>query len=131
MAAWTDRAGLAAGALCALHCALAPLALAALPSLSRWLGGDDLHGIHAWIIGSLSLLAVGMTWAGWRRHRRFYAWAFLVPGMLLLWGSLGVHDTTWEHVAMAMGGTLVACAHAVNLRLAHGHVHDSHCRHRP
>jgi hypothetical protein len=30
---------------------------------------------------------------------------------------------------MTFGGTLVAVAHLVNLRLTHGHVHDASCAH--
>jgi len=32
-------------------------------------------------------------------------------------------------VLVAIGGTLVACAHLTNLRLAHGHVHGPACLH--
>ena len=123
-----DRAGATAGAVCALHCALTPVAWALLPALAAPLTG--LEEAHVWIVGSLSILAIAMTVLGWRRHRRFYATAFLVPGLTLLWGAvLAFHGQTLEHVLMAIGGTLVACAHLVNLRLSHGHVHDACCRH--
>ena len=125
-----DRAGVAMGTLCALHCALTPVALALMPVLAAPLLG--LEEAHAWIVGSLSVLAIAMTWMGWRRHRRFYASAFLIPGLVFLWGAtLAFHGHALEHVLMAIGGTLVACAHLVNLRLAHGHVHDACCKHPP
>ena len=32
-------------------------------------------------------------------------------------------------IAMTFGGTLVGLAHIANLRLNHGHIHDSRCAH--
>lgn len=124
--ALADKAGMAASTACAIHCALTPLVLAFLPALSGWALG--LESLHGWMVVSLSVLAVAATWLGWRRHRKFYAWAFLVPGIGFLMGSHAFHGTA-EHVLLAIGGTLIASAHLVNLRLAHGHVHDACCKH--
>lgn len=123
-----DRIGMTASVLCAIHCAVTPLVLVALPSLSLWWA--SMEHLHGWLVGSLALFGICMTWQGWRRHQRFYAWAFLIPGLLALGCALLVPGETLEHVLMAVGGTLVACAHLVNLKLSHGHVHDACCNHR-
>lgn len=121
-----DRMGAWAGTACAVHCALTPFALALLPALGGWaLAGE---GFHEGFLVFLTVLALTTTLLGWRRHKRFYAWAFLVPGLAAIWlGHTWLEH--WEVVLAAVGGTLVVCAHLVNLRLAHGHVHDSHCSH--
>jgi len=117
--------------LCALHCALTPLLLAALPAL----------GLTVWFDGSLEWALVlfvtllGMFSLGWsyRRHRALRALGLLVPGLLALWVGLlypPLHQSTVPHaVVMTFGGTLVGLAHLVNLRLNHGHVHDAGCAH--
>ncbi len=121
-----DRIGAWAGTACAIHCGLTPLALALMPALGGWLVAGEAW--HLGFLGFLTLLALTTTMLGWRRHRRFYAWAFLVPGLMAIW--LG---HTWfeqqEAIFTAVGGTLVVCAHVVNLKLAHGHVHDAACSH--
>lgn len=113
-------------ALCAIHCAILPLVLALLPLASVWVLG--LESYHGWVVLSLAILAIATTWLGWLRHRKFYAWAFLALGLGFLGGAALSQGTT-EHVLMAIGGTLIASVHLVNLRLAHGHVHDACCRH--
>ena len=79
-------------------------------------------------------LAVASLWHGYRRHRAYHAMAFLAPGLILLWSGLlipVVHESNIAHaVAMSIGGTLVAVAHLVNLRLSQGHVHGAGCAHQ-
>lgn len=88
------------------------------------------EAFHVGFLAFLTVLAVGTTVLGWRRHRRFYAWAFLLPGLMALWAGHGLGDA-YEAIFTAIGGTLVVCAHLVNLKLAHGHVHDAQCHHAP
>ncbi|HEY4137692.1 MAG TPA: MerC domain-containing protein, partial [Casimicrobiaceae bacterium] len=83
-------------------------------------------------IAFASALALTMLIVGFRRHRQFRAFWFLVPGILLLAAGVIVdfEDNAAAHaVLVAMGGTLVAVSHLTNLRLAHGHVHDAACEH--
>lgn len=115
-----DRVGFAASFLCALHCALLPLALSLLPAIGLNLGGrvdfDQAFVIFATLLG-LSTLTLG-----YRRHRAFRAWALLLPGLALVWaGSFThLHDHTLAHAAiMTAGGLLLAGAHLLNLRLTH------------
>ena len=126
-----DRLGATGSLVCAVHCALLPLLIAALPSLgvAAWLG----HGFEQGFVLFASLLGVfSLAW-GYRRHRAIRALGLLLPGLCVLW--IGVlyaplHETLVAHaVAMTFGGTLVGLAHLANLRLNHGHVHDATCVH--
>jgi hypothetical protein len=69
-----------------------------------------------------TLLGMSTLTLGWRRHRAFHAWFLLMPGLALVWiGAFSrFHDHTLMHaLIMTMGGSLLALAHLVNLRLTH------------
>lgn len=128
---WLDRFGAAGSLVCALHCALLPLLIAALPSLGLaiWLSDGVELGfvVFATLLGAFSLV-----WS-YRRHRALRALGLLLPGLLVLWAAVlyaPLHESVVPHaVAMTFGGTLVGLGHLVNLRLNHGHVHDASCAH--
>ena len=117
--------------ICAVHCALTPILLAAIPSLglSVWLGRGFELGfvIFVSVVGLFSLL-----W-GYRRHRAFRALGLLLVGLAVLWAGIlypPLHDSVLPHaITMTLGGALVAFAHVINLRLNHWHVHDASCAH--
>ena len=115
-----DRIGFAASFLCALHCALLPLALALMPTLGLSMGGwvdiDQAVTVFATLLGCTTLAI------GWRRHRAFRAWMLLVPGLVLVWvGAFSpLHDHGPLHAGlMTVGGLMIAGAHLLNLRLTH------------
>ncbi|MDR6991514.1 MULTISPECIES: MerC domain-containing protein [Luteimonas] len=115
-----DRVGFAASFLCAVHCALLPVALALLPAFGLNVGGwvdiDQAFVVFATLLGATTLTL------GWRRHRAFHAWAMLIPGLVLVWAGAftHLHDHTTTHaVVMTIGGLLLAGAHLLNLRLTH------------
>lgn len=115
-----DRIGAAASVLCAVHCALLPLALAALPALGLSVGGwadiDQAFTVFATLLGATTLAI------GFRRHRTFQAWMLLVPGLATVWlgAFTALHDHGVAHAAvMTAGGLLIAAAHLLNLRLTH------------
>lgn len=115
-----DRLGIVASTLCAIHCALLPLAAALLPALGLGAGGwvDFDQGFVVFA----SILAVATLTLGWRRHRAYRAFALLVPGLALVWfGAFSpLHDHDLRHaLVMTAGGVLLALAHLVNLRLTH------------
>lgn len=126
-----DRFGAFGSLACAVHCALLPVLIAALPSLgiAAWLSDGFERGfvVFASLLGIFSL-----TW-GYRRHRAFRALWLLLPGLAVLWAAVlvpALHESVIPHaVAMTLGGTLVGLGHLVNLRLNHGHVHDATCVH--
>lgn len=126
-----DRIGAFGSLLCAIHCALLPLVIAALPSLgvAAWLGtGFE----EAFVLFATGLGLFSMFW-GYRRHRAVQALSLMVPGLAILWFGVlyqPLHQSVIPHaIAMTFGGTLVGLAHLANLRLNHGHVHDATCAH--
>ena len=129
--AWADSVGSMAAVVCAIHCALLPFVLAALPALG--LGLLMSWELEFGYIAFATVLALASLWQGYRRHRVYRALAFLVPGLAAVWAGVFVpalHESVVPHaVVMTFGGTLIAVAHLVNLRLTHGHVHDAGCSH--
>ncbi len=125
-----DSFGATASFLCALHCAVLPLVIAALPALG--LGFLANHAFERAFIAFASVLALASLALGFRRHRRFRAFWFLVPGvvLLLLGIVIDIDGQPLTHALLvSLGGTLVALSHLTNLRLAHRHVHDAACSH--
>ena len=126
-----DRVGATGSLVCAVHCALLPLLIAALPSLgvAAWLG----EGFERVFVVFATLLGLFSVVWGYRRHRAVRALGLLLPGLAVLWlGNLyaPLHHALIPHaIAMTFGGTLVGLAHLANLRLNHGHVHDATCAH--
>lgn len=129
LARFTDRFGATASLLCAIHCAALPFVLAVLPAMG--LAFLASHTFERAFVAFALLLALSSLITGWRRHQRFHALWILLPGMvLLLAGSMHMADGSFTHtVLLGLGGTLVATAHLVNLRLSHPHVHGPSCRH--
>src|SRR5574337_252690 len=115
-----DRLGATASMLCAVHCAALPFLLAILPALG--LGFLANHGFERGFIAFASVLALTMAVLGYRRHRTARAFALLAPGLLMLWIGGFAFDlgnaTLWHSLFVVAGGTCVALAHVVNLRLA-------------
>lgn len=127
-AALADRFGATASFLCAIHCALLPFVIAVLPALGLAFLAD--HSIERGFVMFACALATLMLLLGYRRHRRVNALLLLLPALLLLLAGIVV-DFEQSAVAHAWlvstGGSLLALAHLVNLRLSH--VHDASCRH--
>jgi len=123
-----DRVGFTASFLCAVHCALVPLLIAALPAVGMNLIGWE--GIDEAFVVFASILGVSTLTMGWRRHRGVRAWYVLVFGLILLWVAAftHVHDHVVVHaVLMTIGGLSVAGAHFLNMRLTHAHTHACGC----
>lgn len=126
-----DRLGATGSLLCAIHCALLPLLIAALPSLglASALGErfEEIFVVFASLVGGYSVLS------GYRRHRLWQALALMLPGLLVLWVGVlyaPIHHAPWPHaVVMTLGGTLVGLAHLANLRLNAGHANRASCAH--
>jgi hypothetical protein len=141
IARWVDSLGTVGAMLCAVHCALLPFALVLLPVIG--LGIFASAGFERGFVLFATALAIASLWHGYRGHRAYHAFAVLVPGLLALWLGIlvpALHDARIPHaVAMSIGGTLVAVAHLVNLRLSRGHTHatqaeahdHAHCHPHP
>jgi len=123
--AWMDRLGAFGAFICALHCALVPVALAIVPALG--MGLVAWHGIEWAFTAIATVLAVTSLYLGYRGHRAYHAWLLVAPGLAIIWFGLlypPLHASVVPHaVAMAVGGVLIAVAHLVNLRLSWGHSH--------
>jgi hypothetical protein len=119
-----DRLGATASFLCAIHCATLPLVVAILPALG--LGFLASHGFERAFVACAAALALGSLAAGFRHHRRWRAFAVLLPGLALMCAGI-IADAAAQpvlHAALVVtGGLLVAGAHLANLRLAHAHAH--------
>jgi MerC mercury resistance protein len=124
-----DRIGAIASFLCALHCAALPFVLALLPALGLGFLAD--HGFERGFIVCASGLALATLVYGYRRHRVSRAFAFLLPGLTLLWLGGFVFDAHagfgWHSLLVACGGSCIALAHLTNLRLVHGHEQGTCC----
>ena len=124
-----DRFGAAGSLLCAIHCALLPIAIATLPALgiATWLGDGFERGfvVFASLLGAFSML-----W-GYRRHGAVRAVGLLTLGLAALWFGVlyePLHHALVPHaLIMTLGGSLVGMAHLANLRLVH--VHSASCAH--
>ncbi len=126
-----DRIGMSAAFACAIHCAAIPVVMALAPSIGLGFLGTETFELG--FVGFAYLLGISSILLSYRRHGRFFAWWFIVPGLAILsferffpW----IHEQPVQHaVVMTAGGLLVGLAHLVNLRLSHGHVHDVTCEH--
>lgn len=129
-ARYADRFGATASFVCALHCAALPLVIAVLPALGLGFLAD--HAIERAFVAFASVLALASLAIGFRRHRRYRAFWFLVPGVALLLAGIlvDIDGAPFAHALLvSLGGTLVALSHLTNLRLGHAHVHDAACGH--
>lgn len=122
---WYDRLGAGAATLCAVHCAVLPVAMVFLPALGLEFLAS--HAFEGFFLAFTTLFAVLSVGHSIRAHGRFFAWWLLVPGLAVLWGERlvpWIHDHVVAHaLMMTIGGSLVAIAHLINLRRAHGAAH--------
>jgi hypothetical protein len=117
-----DRLGAAGSLVCAVHCALLPATMAALPVLGVAVAsglGDRFEAgfvVYAALLGSYSLLR------GYRRHRVRRGIWLLLAGLATLGCGVAyapLHEATVPHaIAMTLGGAMVGLAHLLNLRFA-------------
>lgn len=126
---WYDRLGATAATLCAVHCAALPLAMALLPALGlEFLASHAFEGFFLAFTSIFAALSVGHSL---RSHGKFFAWPLLLAGLAILFAERfvpAIHDHAVLHaLTMTTAGTLVAVAHLLNLRLAHGKADASAC----
>jgi len=129
-----DRIGATASFLCAIHCALLPFVLAALPLVGLEFLAD--HRFERGFVMFACALALIALIRGFRRHQRPLPLLLAIPGLTLL--LLGVtfaenYSIILHSVLVTCGGLLLASAHFVNLRRDRQasaiHVHGPQCAH--
>ena len=129
-----DRIGATASFLCAIHCALLPFVLAALPLVGLGFLAD--HRFERGFVMFACALALIALIRGFRRHQQPLPLLLAIPGLALL--LLGVtfaenYSIILHSVLVTCGGLLLAGAHFVNLRRDRQagavHVHGPQCAH--
>jgi len=130
-----DRIGATASFLCAIHCALLPFVLAALPLVGLEFLAD--HRFERGFVMFACALALIALIRGFRRHQQPLPLLLAIPGLALL--LLGVtfaenYSIILHSVLVTCGGLLLAGAHFVNLhrdrrRAGAAHVHGPQCAH--
>ena len=127
-----DTLGISASVLCAIHCAVLPIALLIFPAISWRMPIEDhlFHQLMAFIVGGVGAAAF---LSGYRKHRR---------RPLLLLASVGIgaiffggfchellHTETHEleRISTLFGSAVLITAHMLNLRACrtcnHDHAH--------
>jgi MerC mercury resistance protein len=110
-----DRAGMTASLTCAIHCALLPVALAALPALGlAWLDSP-------WVDWSMVVLAMGIAFrahrSGYHLHGRCLPAGVAFVGILTIVGTIFfLKGSTSHHYIQASGAVVIAGSHLLNHR---------------
>ena len=113
--AWLDSLGTTVSIACAVQCTVFPLLVGVLPLLGLgFLLGDGLEKIF---IATSIILAVSSFSRGFRYHRRFHIFLFLVTAAALIVTGRFWVDAHYE-IPFVVSGTLVlAAGHFLNRRL--------------
>jgi hypothetical protein len=132
-----SKAGSIASVICAVHCALTPLALLALPVIAAhsWDGLDGMFGAFwvdttEWVfLGVIALLAGFGLIATYPRHRDIRPALITAGGLLVLTVShLGIEPGGSQEVFLDVSGaSMIALAGFWNRRLCHHlgcHTHE-------
>jgi hypothetical protein len=125
-----DKLGSVLSSLCAVHCMCMPVLIGLLPVVGlSFLASNKFEHIAC---VSMILLAAACLWSGCRVHRKWGLLVLLVMGAaIVIYTQFGGQPeekdtrTDWhEAVAMAIGGSLIAVSHFINLKLRA----PCHCR---
>lgn len=115
---WTDRIGIAASSLCALHCVGTTALLAVVPTLRLGFLADErlewaALGL-AIVVGALALVPSNRSARrDWRPLGLFAAGLAFVLGVRVLASEEG----PWGMVGALVGAAFMVAAHVLNLRL--------------
>jgi len=110
-----DRAGMSASLACAVHCALLPVALAALPALGlAWLDSP-------WVDWSMVVLALGIALrahrGGYRLHHRCLPAGVALAGIMIIVAAMCLlKGSASHHYVQASGAVMIAGSHLLNHR---------------
>jgi len=110
-----DAVGGSASAVCAVHCALIPVAFALLPSATHSIVHSRV--VESFFITVAALFATFVIGHATRRHREPLALLLLLIGLVVM--ALALFSTGHSHsgahaLAAACGGMLIAAAHWSN-----------------
>jgi len=111
-----DRAGASASLVCAVHCAVLPLVLAAVPAIGlAWLDSP-------WVDWTMVVVAAFLAWrahkAGFVTHRRCLPAGVAAFGLVLIVGTICLlKGSASQHYIQASGAVVVASSHFLNRHL--------------
>lgn len=111
-----DRAGMSASLACAVHCAVLPLLLAALPAIGlAWLDSE-------WVDWTMVVLAAVIAFrahcGGFTVHRRCLPAGVAAAGLLVIVTTICLlKGSASHHYIQASGAMVVASSHFLNRHL--------------
>jgi len=110
-----DRLGMTASTLCAIHCALVPVFLTALPLAGLQFLANEWIEI-AMIIVSVILGTLSLSISYRKQHKKVLPFFILFAGFALIGIGHFAGIESLEPVLIPMGGFTVAAAHLMNWR---------------
>ena len=115
---WIERVAVSAALLCLVHCLVLPIAIAALPALSRMLSLPE--SIHVWLLMLAVPASLGALLGGGLRQAKRVPLAFGAGGIAMLaLGALVYGGSPAETPVTVAGSLTLALAHLLNWRLRH------------
>lgn len=117
---FADYAGMAASALCLLHCLAMPLLIAAFPLLGL---GDEHHALHDALLLGVTVPVLLALVPGYLKHRDPMALLLGIAGLGAFLAAVFIVGPQWGEMAE----TLAAVASSVLLLAAHWRNHR-YCR---
>lgn len=121
---WIERVAISAAFVCLIHCLALPIAIAALPALSRVLSLPE--NIHAWLLMLAVPASLGALLSGGFARTKRVPLVLGVAGIALLAaGALVCGGTSAETPVTVAGSLTLALAHLANWRLRHARVPDA------
>ncbi len=113
-----DRTGAIASFACAIHCALMPLLVTALPLLGlSFLASEPVEWA---LLACSALLGTLALWVGYRQHRAGWMFGVLGVALVLLVGGRVAEEggiEVWGQALMVLGGLAMMSAHLINRKL--------------
>jgi len=112
---WIDSLGATVSIACAIQCSIFPLLVGVLPLLGLgFLLGDGVEKIF--VATSVILGISSFTW-GFRSHRRFHIFAFLISALVLICAGRYCVDERYETLVVISGTLVLSFGHFLNRRL--------------
>jgi hypothetical protein len=111
-----DHAGMSASLACAVHCAVLPLLLAALPAIGlAWL---DSPWVDWTMVVLAACIALRAHRGGYMLHRRCLPMGVAVAGVVIIVTAISLlKGSATHHYIQASGGVVIASSHFFNRRL--------------
>jgi MerC mercury resistance protein len=111
-----DRAGMSASLACAVHCAVLPLLLAALPAIG--LARLDSAWVDWTMVVFAAVIALRAHRGGFTVHRHCLPVAVAVAGLLIIVTTICLlKGSASHHYIQASGAVVVASSHFLNRHL--------------